>query len=107
MNLLVQPIPIQITDSITNVITVFAAENKDAPVVIVFPALGVKANYYRHYAQALAKQNINVITVDHRGHGHSSVRPNRKNNFGYRQQIEEEYLTVVKKQKSCIPILKL
>ncbi len=95
-----QTIPLQITDSITNAITVFTAENKHAAVVIIFPALGVKANYYRHYAKALAKQNINVITVDHRGHGHSSVRPNRENNFGYREQVEEEYLAVVKKAKS-------
>jgi len=96
----IQTIPLQITNSITNAITVFTAENKQAAVVIIFPALGVKANYYRHYAAALAKQNIHAITVDHRGHGHSNIRANRENNFGYREQVEEEYLAVVKKAKS-------
>jgi predicted alpha/beta hydrolase len=107
MTININPLPLQITDSITNATTVFTAENKNAAVVIIFPALGTKANYYRHYAAALAQQNINVITVDHRGHGHSSVRPNRENNFGYREQVEEEYLAIVKKAKSLFPESKI
>jgi predicted alpha/beta hydrolase len=103
----ISTVPLQITNSITNAFTVFAAENKHATVVIIFPALGTKANYYRHYAAALVQQNFNVITVDHRGHGHSNVRPNRENNFGYREQVEEEYWAVVKKTNSLFPESKI
>jgi predicted alpha/beta hydrolase len=99
----IQTIPLQITNSITNAITVFTAEKENAPVVIILPALGTKAAYYRHYAKELSAQGINAITVDHRGHGNSSVRPNRKNNFGYKEQVEEEYLTVLKKVKALFP----
>jgi predicted alpha/beta hydrolase len=98
-----ETITLKFSDSVSNVINIFRAENINASVIILFPALGVKANYYRHYATALAKENIHAVTVDHRGHGNSSVRPSRATNFGYREQIETEYVAILQKVKEIFP----
>jgi predicted alpha/beta hydrolase len=100
-------ISISFSDGATNAFSIFRAENNHAPVVVIFPALGVKANYYRHYAHALSQKNIHLITIDHRGHGNSSVRPSRKINFGYCEQIEIEYAAILKKVKEIFPQSKI
>jgi predicted alpha/beta hydrolase len=107
MNIQPETIPLQFSDGETNAMNIFRAAKADVAVAVIFPALGVKANYYRHYAAALCKENIHVVTVDHRGHGNSSVRPSRKNNFGYREQIEIEYVAILEKVKEIFPQSKI
>lgn len=92
-------ISVELPDGTTNCFHTFPSATQADTVVVIFPALGVKGHYYRHYAEALAKEGIHVATIDHRGHGHSSVRPSRKVNFGYKEQVEMEYPTLVKSIK--------
>lgn len=44
-----------------------------ARTVVIHPALGVKQRFYRHYADFLATQGLNVVTFDYRGVGESKV----------------------------------
>lgn len=51
--------------------------------VVVAPALGVRASYYRKLCGALAERGFAGAAVDLPGHGDSPVRPNRRTDWGY------------------------
>ena len=101
-------IPINLSDSEENAITVFRSHHTtQLPVLVVLPALGVKGSYYRNVAQHFAAQHYHVVTIDHRGHGKSSVRPSHNTDFGYREQIEIEYTEIFKTIKHLFPDSKI
>ncbi len=60
----------------------------DAPIILIKPALGVRASFYAAFFDALAPHGIRAATVDWRGHGRSSERPSRQVDFGYRELLE-------------------
>ncbi len=80
---------LQLQDKTTLGITIFPTENSDAPILIIYPAFGVKATYYQPFAQKLTEKGITVVTTDLRGHGLSSVRPDAKNNYGFLAMIND------------------
>lgn len=91
-------------DGVNSQMNLFRSHKKGSNLVIViFPAMGVKGSYYKNAAQHFAANGINVFTVDHRGHGSSSVVPSRKCNFGYKQQIETEYVSMLEEVKRIFP----
>lgn len=90
-------------DNTTNTLNIFEAANKDAPVIIIFTAMGVVANYYRHYAAAMVEKGINVVTVDQRGNGTSSIRPSRKVDFGYKEIVEIDYPHIIQEVGKLFP----
>lgn len=47
------------------------------------PALGVAAKHYLPFADALARHDIAVFVHEWRGNGSSTLRANRKHNWGY------------------------
>ncbi|WP_345953222.1 alpha/beta fold hydrolase [Mucilaginibacter sp. PAMB04168] len=55
--------------------------------IILLPAMGTRAILYKKFADNLKTAGFNVIAMDWRGSGHSSVRPGRKVNFGYERLI--------------------
>jgi predicted alpha/beta hydrolase len=57
--------------------------------VLVLPALGVSASYYRPFCSALAERGYAVAAVDHRGNGTSSARVRRGVDFGYAALVED------------------
>jgi predicted alpha/beta hydrolase len=108
MNLKPETIPIHFPDGSSNALNIFHSQSGNAKaVIVIFPAMGIKGSYYRHYASVAAEAGINVITIDHRGHGHSSVRASRKSNFGYREQVEAEYPEIIKRVKEIFPTQKI
>lgn len=56
----------------------------DAPVVVIFPAMGTPARFYRPFAQRLGADGVAVVVVDLRGQGESTPRPSRADSYGYR-----------------------
>jgi predicted alpha/beta hydrolase len=97
-------IKVEMPDGAVNAFSVFPSAQYSNAVVVIFPAMGVKGHYYRHYAETLAKEGIHVATIDHRGHGQSSVRPSRRVNFGYKEQVEIEYPLLVKAIKQHLNV---
>ncbi|WCN83451.1 alpha/beta hydrolase family protein [Micromonospora sp. LH3U1] len=55
----------------------------DAPVVVIWPAMGVRARYYRPFAAALRAAGLAVIVADLRGTGTSTPAPSRADRHGY------------------------
>lgn len=107
MTAIAELIPVQFSDTSSTKITVFKTQESSAPVLIIFPAMGVGAGYYKNYAASLTGKGVNIVAIDHRGHGHSSVRPSRKVNFSYLEQIEMEYYAIVTKVKEIFPFSKI
>ncbi|WP_158827028.1 alpha/beta hydrolase family protein [Mucilaginibacter lacusdianchii] len=56
---------------------------------ILLPAMGVKATFYKRFAENLCKSGFNVISADWRGIGSSTMRASRNINFGYQQLIDD------------------
>ncbi|WBB70929.1 alpha/beta fold hydrolase [Micromonospora sp. WMMD812] len=58
-------------------------DQPDAPVVVVWPAMGVRARYYRPLAAALRAAGMAVVVADLRGTGASTPAPSRRSRHGY------------------------
>ncbi len=101
-------IPMKFADGAGSNINLFRSQQEDTNVVLViFPAMGVKASYYKNAAQHFAAHRLHVVTIDHRGHGTSTVKPSRINNFGYREQVEVEYPHILEQVKLLFPNCKV
>jgi predicted alpha/beta hydrolase len=55
----------------------------DAPVVVIWPAMGVRARYYRPFAAELRAAGLTVVVADLRGTGTSTPAPSRADRYGY------------------------
>jgi predicted alpha/beta hydrolase len=51
--------------------------------LVLLPALGTPATYYRPFAEALAERGIQVLVPELPGTGHSRPRPSRGVDYGY------------------------
>jgi len=51
--------------------------------VVVFPAMGVPARYYRPLAAELSRAGLWPVVADLRGTGSSTPRPDRRSRYGY------------------------
>ncbi|MCW5907358.1 MAG: alpha/beta fold hydrolase [Chitinophagales bacterium] len=97
-------IRLQFSDGAASSISIFRSHRPTgSAVLVIFPAMGVKGSYYKNAAQHFAAQGLHVVTMDHRGHGTSSVTPSRQSDFGYKQQIETEYVAILEKVKVLFP----
>ncbi|GAA3308527.1 alpha/beta hydrolase family protein [Streptomyces cinereospinus] len=65
------------------------------PLVVVWPALGVRARFYRRFAAALAAHGLGVAVADLRGQGNSLPRPNSSARYGYHELATVDYPAVV------------
>jgi predicted alpha/beta hydrolase len=54
-------------------------------VVVVLPAMGVAAAYYRPVVERIVDSGLAVVTADLRGHGLSEVRARRRVDYGYHE----------------------
>lgn len=84
-----QQIKISLEKEVELTITLFPALEADRPIIIIFPAMGVKAAYYEPFVQQLHTSGFTAITADLRGLGLSSVRPSSKIDFGYLEMVED------------------
>lgn len=60
-----------------------------APVVVIFPAMGVPARYYQPFATALRAAGLAVVVADLRGTGASTPRPSRTSRYGYAELVAD------------------
>ena len=67
-----------------------AAEG-DGPVVLFFPAMGVRAEKYVTLGQAFGERGCCFAIAELRGHGTSSLRAARGCNYGYREMVEHDW----------------
>jgi predicted alpha/beta hydrolase len=58
--------------------------------IIILPAMGVRASYYKRLARCIVEEKEkDVITLDYRGIGTSTVRADRSNKIGYQAIIDD------------------
>lgn len=60
-----------------------------APVVVIWPAMGVPAGYYRPFAAALRDSGVVVVVAELRGTGTSRPRPSRSSRYGYAELVSD------------------
>ncbi|BCJ77902.1 hypothetical protein CS0771_74460 [Catellatospora sp. IY07-71] len=65
------------------------AQAPDAPLAVVFPAMGVPAGYYTRFAHSLNEAGISVAVADLRGTGASAPRPSRGSRYGYPELADD------------------
>lgn len=69
-------------------LTVAPAAEATAPVVVVVPAMGMKARYYLGLIEALAAAGLHGVVAEQRGHEASGGRlPSRSYDFGYAEMV--------------------
>ncbi|MFE0175847.1 alpha/beta fold hydrolase [Streptomyces sp. NPDC059002] len=68
-----------------------------APAVLIVPAMGTPARFYRHFAHQLHDEGLTVLTVDLRGQGETTphVTDRAAADHGYRTIVEEDLPAVV------------
>lgn len=62
---------------------VYPDPGPNAPVVVIFPAMGTPARFYRPFAQRLGADGIGVVVVDLRGTGASTPKASVADRYGY------------------------
>lgn len=61
-----------------------------APVIVVVPAMGMKARYYLGLVEALAAAGVHGVIAEQRGHEASGGRvPSRSYDFGYAEMVAD------------------
>ncbi len=68
--------------------TAWVADRESAPVVLIVPALGLRASYYAPVCEALAANGLSASAVDLIGAGSSPVRASRAVDWGYPELID-------------------
>ncbi len=63
-------------------------------VVLVAPAMGVRASFYREFAEHLVALGCTVVRFDLRGNGGHSVRRLDGHDWGYQQMIRDDFAAV-------------
>ncbi len=74
-----------------------------AKIIIIMPALGVKADFYHPLSIALRNLGYIVVSVDLRGTGKSEAKPNKKRNFGYREMLNYDWPVILDKVNRHFP----
>ncbi|MEO3817088.1 alpha/beta fold hydrolase [Plantactinospora sp. B24E8] len=65
------------------------AGRPDAPVVLLWPAMGVRASYYTPFVAALRAAGLAVVVTDLRGTGDSTPAPSRASRYGYPELVDD------------------
>ncbi|WP_239311858.1 MULTISPECIES: alpha/beta fold hydrolase [unclassified Frankia] len=88
-------VPITTEDGSTFVLRLFSQQDQTAPAVLLLPAMGVPATYYKPFVQELCRRGLSVVTVDLRGQGESvrSTRPGTRS--GYQVIIEQDLPAII------------
>jgi predicted alpha/beta hydrolase len=64
------------------------AAEASAPVVVIAPALGLRASWYDELACAIASRGVHAAITEWPGQGSSPVRPSRRSDWGYRELLD-------------------
>lgn len=90
-------------DGIEHYLHLFACDDVNAPVILFFPAMGIKAPYYFKLAEHLNQQGLNFICTDLRGNGPAHTRPSWLHNFSYHDLLTKDWPAAIDKVKDTFP----
>lgn len=90
-------------EGVTITVRVAPAEDPTAPVVLVLPAMAMKAKFYLPLVSALHGAGLSVATTDLRGQGEATPALTRTARFGYRELVEVDLPAVVRAVTARFP----
>lgn len=64
--------------------------------VIILPAMGVRASFYKHFGHSLMDFDVAAYVMEYRGLGDSSLRAGWRTDYGYKQHQEDVAALIVK-----------
>ncbi|MFC8528150.1 alpha/beta fold hydrolase [Nocardia sp. NPDC057227] len=82
-------------DGVTFTVRFLPAAQPDAPVVLILPAMAMKAKHYLALAASLHAEGLSVATTDLRAHGEATPALGAHRDFGYREMIETDLPAIV------------
>ncbi|MEB3370978.1 alpha/beta hydrolase family protein [Saccharopolyspora mangrovi] len=77
-------------DHVRFVVRIKPQDDPSAPVVLVLPAMAMKAKFYYPLVKALHDEGLSVATADLRAQGESTPSLEDSRNFGYREIVETD-----------------
>ncbi|MGC0362218.1 putative alpha/beta hydrolase [Rhodococcus sp. 27YEA15] len=101
--ILLEPVIVTTVDDAQFTLRVLPAAEPDAPVVLVLPAMVMKAKHYLPLAKALNRENLSVVTTDLRSQGESLPALREGKNFGYREMIESDLPSIIEAVQRRFP----
>ncbi|MGW4354924.1 alpha/beta hydrolase family protein [Nocardia sp. NPDC004582] len=79
-----------VTAAASFVVRVLPATDAAAPVLLILPAIAMKAKFYLPLAKSLHAAGLSAATVDLRAQGESTPPLGEAGNYGYRQLLEAD-----------------
>lgn len=70
-------------------VRLYPAPSPDAPAVVILPAMGVPAGYYRRFAENLHDAGLLVAVADLRGTGASTPATSARSAYGYAELVDD------------------
>ncbi|HEX3788481.1 MAG TPA: alpha/beta fold hydrolase [Pseudonocardiaceae bacterium] len=103
-----ESIPVDVPESATSaassfVVRVLPAADPTAPVLLMLPAMAVKAKFYLPMIKALQGLGLSGATVDLRAQGESTPTLDTAGNFGYREMLEADLPAIVAAVRGRFP----
>lgn len=89
-SIVVEPVP-----GITITLRVWPTTDAQAPVVLIIPAMAMKAKHYAPLIKALNKSGVQVATCDLRAQGEARPALADCPDFGYREMLEEDLPAII------------
>ncbi len=102
----IQTIKIIYRDQTTNRLSIYEKEKNNLPLILILPALGIRASFYKYFSEELSQKGITTATIDWRGNGNSSIRPSRRIDFNYKILLED-IIEIVYEIKKIYPSKKM
>jgi len=82
---------------------VFMPEGDAKACILLLPALGVQARFYRRLAEGLAGAGIGVCLLEQRGHGESPFRAGRGQSFGLQAFLDDDIPPAIEHARRLFP----
>lgn len=80
--------------------TVYGSSEAKANVILL-PAMGVRASFYRTLANSLMDFDLTSYVMEYRGLGDSSLRAGWRTDFGYKQHQEDVAALIARVKQDC------
>ncbi|MCK9894241.1 alpha/beta fold hydrolase [Frankia sp. AgB32] len=98
-----ESIPVASEGGVSFVLRVLPAADPAAPVVLIMPAMALKAKFYLPIAKALHAAGLSVVTTDLRAQGEAHPGLHDQPTFGYRELIEVDLPRVLAAVRARFP----
>ena len=98
-----EAIEVTTSDDARFVVRVAAQQDPAAPVVLILPAMALKAKFYFPLVKSLHDNGLSVATCDLRGQGESTPPLAEAPNFGYRELVEVDLPAVIEAVRKRFP----